>query len=225
MWKSTRWLADAISYARGRDGTTPGLKISHLSNSIAEQSSNSKGFGDYVAKNLDEGYHSDKISLGGSTGSDKPLPITNYSAAQMQSNTNNNNGHDSEQECSNKASVIHEQPKPGILRVYAAYESGLTRGTSVMLHVTPKTTSREVIDLVIMQLNKEVIRKGLGGPTYVDSQLQNFCLVAVIGPRERVLRDDYRLLHLQNPWVKGKLFVRTKDNLLAALTQGETADV
>ena len=39
--------------------------------------------------------------------------------------------------------------QPGTLRVYAAYDTGLARGTSVKLHVTPKTTSREVANLVV----------------------------------------------------------------------------
>jgi hypothetical protein len=40
--------------------------------------------------------------------------------------------------------------------------------------------------------------------------------VAVIGSRERCLRDDFRPLNLQNPWKSGKLFVRMKNDLLAA---------
>ncbi len=41
--------------------------------------------------------------------------------------------------------------------------------------------------------------------------------VAVIGSRERCLRDDFRPLNLQNPWRSGKLFVRMKNDVLAAL--------
>ncbi len=115
--------------------------------------------------------------------------------------------------------------QPGILRVYAAYETGLTRGTSVKLHVTPRTTSREVINLVVQQLNKAVMTKGIGEPVYTEDQMEEFCLVAVIGARERVLRDDYQPLQLQNPWTKGRLFVRLKSNLLAALDQGHVTSV
>uniref|UniRef100_A0A8W8JC18 Ras-associating domain-containing protein n=3 Tax=Magallana TaxID=2171616 RepID=A0A8W8JC18_MAGGI len=52
-----------------------------------------------------------------------------------------------------------------------------------------------------------------------------FCLVAVIGARERILRDDYQPLHLQNPWTKGRLYVRMKSNLLAAIQQGHATEV
>ena len=51
------------------------------------------------------------------------------------------------------------RPQPGILRVYGAYETGLAKGTSVKLHVTPRTTSREVVNLVVQQLNKAVRMK------------------------------------------------------------------
>lgn len=106
---------------------------------------------------------------------------------------------------------------PGILQVYAAYETGLASGTSLKLHVTPRTTAREVVDLVVKQLNMAVVLKGKDGPIYTADKLKNFCLVAVIGARERCLRDDFKPLQLQNPWKKGRLYVRQKHDVLAAL--------
>ncbi|XP_067005275.2 ankyrin repeat and fibronectin type-III domain-containing protein 1 [Anabrus simplex] len=110
-------------------------------------------------------------------------------------------------------------PAPGILQVYAAYETGLASGTSLKLHVTPWTTAREVVDLVVKQLNMAVVLKGKDGPIYPNDKLKNFCLVAVIGARERCLRDDFKPLQLQNPWKKGRLYVRQKQDVLAALEQ------
>ncbi|BET01919.1 Ras association (RalGDS/AF-6) domain [Nesidiocoris tenuis] len=110
-------------------------------------------------------------------------------------------------------------PSPGILQVYAAYDTGLAAGTSLKLHVSPRTTAREVVDLVVKQLNMAVVLKGKDGPIYPAEQLQNFCLVAVIGARERCLRDDFKPLQLQNPWKKGRLYVRQKHEVLAALEQ------
>jgi ankyrin repeat and fibronectin type-III domain-containing protein 1 len=104
-----------------------------------------------------------------------------------------------------------------ILQVYAAYATGLASGTSLKLRVTPRTTAREVIDLVVKQLNMAVVLKGKDGPIYTPDKLENFCLVAVIGARERCLRDDFQPLQLQNPWKKGRLFVRLKHDLLAAI--------
>ncbi|XP_068632183.1 ankyrin repeat and fibronectin type-III domain-containing protein 1 isoform X2 [Battus philenor] len=107
--------------------------------------------------------------------------------------------------------------QPGILQVFAAYETGLAAGTSLKLHVTPRTSAREVIDLVVKQLNMAAVLKGKAGPVYGPERLQDFCLVAVIGARERCLRDDFRPLQLQNPWRKGRLYVRLKHDVLAAL--------
>ena len=211
---------DAITYAR--DKTTQGVSMTKLYASILQQMSNNNT-NDSIGKSSDDGYHSDKISLGGSIGGEKHQTFSGLT----QNNTNNNNGqyYDGEHDYHHQPEITTEKLEPGILRVYAAYNCGLARGTSVMLHVTPHTTAREVINLVVMQLKQAVTRKGLSGPFYSEEQLTDFCLVAVIGPRERVLRDDYKVLQLQNPWTKGKLYVRLKNNLLAALEHGETTEV
>lgn len=112
------------------------------------------------------------------------------------------------------------QPTVGessILHVIAAYQTGLASGTSLKLKCQQKTTAKEVIELVVKQLNMAVIMKGKEGPIYDADKLDDFCLVAVIGARERCLRPDFRPLDLQNPWKKGKLFVRMKHDLLAAI--------
>ncbi|XP_041977983.1 uncharacterized protein LOC121732232 isoform X2 [Aricia agestis] len=115
-------------------------------------------------------------------------------------------------------SIKEQRTEPaGILQVFAAYETGLAAGTSLKLHVTPRTSAREVIDLVVKQLNMAAVLKGKNGPVYGPEKLQDFCLVAVIGARERCLRDDFRPLQLQNPWRKGRLYVRLKHDVLAAL--------
>ncbi|GBP88655.1 Ankyrin repeat and fibronectin type-III domain-containing protein 1 [Eumeta japonica] len=125
---------------------------------------------------------------------------------------------DSEESATNVTSEPAKiSDQPGILQVFAAYETGLAVGTSLKLHVTPKTTAREVIDLVVKQLNMAAVLKGKSGPVYGPERLQDFCLVAVIGARERCLRDDFRPLQLQNPWRKGRLYVRLKHDVLAAL--------
>ena len=77
---------------------------------------------------------------------------------------------------------------------------------------------------MFLQLNMAVIMKGKPGPVYDAEQLRNFCLVAVIGNRERCLRDDFKPLNLQNPWKRGRLFVRVKNDVLAALECGTTSN-
>ncbi|XP_017103345.2 uncharacterized protein wake isoform X4 [Drosophila bipectinata] len=123
----------------------------------------------------------------------------------------------SSEEDSASCSSLNAEQTSGIIQVYTAYNTGLASGTSLKLHVTPKTTAREVINLVVKQLNMAVVLKGNNGPIYGPEMLENFCLVAVIGARERCLRDDFKPLQLQNPWKKGRLYVRMKHELLAAI--------
>ncbi len=115
--------------------------------------------------------------------------------------------------------------QPGTLRVFAAYKTGLNQVPGVQVRVTPRTSSREVVKFVIQQLNEVVMKTVPNGPIYAEDQWENFCLVVVTGERERVLRDDFQLLQLQNPWVQGQLYVRLKSNLLAALDQGHVTSV
>lgn len=113
---------------------------------------------------------------------------------------------------------VNHDSSSSILQIYAAYETGLSAGTSLKLKCTKRTTARELVDLVVKQLNMAVVMKGKDDPKiYGANQLEDFCLVAVIGARERCLRDDFMPLDLQNPWKKGKLFVRFKHDLLAAI--------
>ncbi|XP_046988010.1 ankyrin repeat and fibronectin type-III domain-containing protein 1 isoform X1 [Schistocerca americana] len=128
-------------------------------------------------------------------------------------------GEDDEDESAAASTAVVPTPAPGIIQVYAAYETGLASGTSLKIHITPRTTAREVVDLVVKQLNMAVVLKGKDGPIYPNDKLKNFCLVAVIGARERCLRDDFKPLQLQNPWKKGRLYVRQKHDVLAALEQ------
>lgn len=146
------------------------------------------------------------------TTSDRVRKLTVSKTPQTDS-TRNGNASSS----SSSAATTAPVPSSGIIQVFAAYDTGLPNGTSLKLHVTPKTSAREVVDLVVKQLNMAVVLKGKDGPIYTAEKLNNFCLVAVIGARERCLRDDFKPLQLQNPWKKGRLYVRQKHDLLAAI--------
>lgn len=156
------------------------------------------------------------------------IPLIKTSAASSsQGSTKTISRQSSEEETGSSCSLNSDQAaaassssnasSPGIIQVYTAYNTGLATGTSLKLHVTPKTTAREVINLVVKQLNMAAVLKGNNGPIYTAEMLDNFCLVAVIGARERCLRDDFKPLQLQNPWKKGRLYVRQKHELLAAI--------
>ena len=214
-WKGLRWTMDIIQYARDknvRGGLPLGILFAPPPSPNDSPTMDRRDVENVTSSSSsDMGYHSECSSV------DQNMDVSDSQRFCA----------DSSCEADNKEEVVWKKhnPQPGVLRVFAAYETGLTKGTSVKLHVTPRTTSREVINLVVQQLNKAVLTKGLDRPLYADEQLVDFCLVAVIGARERVLRDDYQPLQLQNPWTKGRLFVRLKNNLLAALEQGHVTSV
>ncbi|XP_052266694.1 ankyrin repeat and fibronectin type-III domain-containing protein 1-like isoform X3 [Dreissena polymorpha] len=216
-WKDMRWTMDIITTARSR--TFPaGIPVQMLLTPSANEDSLSVQL-ELKGKILDNNNYqqcnsnscdSNEISVGKDHRKIAKFYDPLHEDAQE-------NGHlDTQSDASS-----HND----ILRVYAAYETGLAKGTSVKLHVTPKTTAREVINLVVVNLNQAVINKGKPGPIYSEEEFSEFCLVAVIGARERILRDDYQPLQLQNPWTKGKLFVRMRNNLLAAIQQGQATAV
>ena len=113
-----------------------------------------------------------------------------------------------------------------LLRVCAAYETGLSEGAAVKLQITNKTTASDVIQLVTDQLNRASLRKTGNPSAALDANdVSDFCLVVVVGARERVLRNDFLPAKLQSPWTKGKMFVRLKTDLLAALEFGHVTTV
>ncbi|XP_023196155.1 ankyrin repeat and fibronectin type-III domain-containing protein 1-like isoform X1 [Xiphophorus maculatus] len=117
------------------------------------------------------------------------------------------------------------------LRVYPQYRTGLPNDTSVKLCVTSVTTAREMIQLVVQEMNA-VSRRLLGGGeeqqqcvSYGPEQVKHFGLVLVVDNREKWLQDDFCPLELQNPWLRGKLCVRIKDYSPLALKHSRATTV
>uniref|UniRef100_A0A915DV02 Ras-associating domain-containing protein n=1 Tax=Ditylenchus dipsaci TaxID=166011 RepID=A0A915DV02_9BILA len=97
---------------------------------------------------------------------------------------------------------------------------------SVRLKITNETTAQEIVALVVEQISKitttsTLSPSGQGGEPEEDCR--DFCLVAVVGARERRLRDTFSLLNLQAPWNKGKLFVRHVNCISSAIQFGNEA--
>ncbi|XP_076616806.1 ankyrin repeat and fibronectin type-III domain-containing protein 1 isoform X2 [Chaetodon auriga] len=118
------------------------------------------------------------------------------------------------------------------LRVYPQYRTGLPKETSVKLCVTPGTSAREMVQLVVQEMNV-VSRRMLsssGGEQqqcvyYSSEQLKHFGLVLVVDNREKWLQDDFCPLELQNPWLRGKLCVRIKEYSPLALKHSRATTV
>ncbi|VIO86689.1 Uncharacterized protein BM_BM5275 [Brugia malayi] len=95
------------------------------------------------------------------------------------------------------------------------------QGTTSDKQIAPTTTASEIVALVTERLAKAATESG---KRFESKDPEDFCLTVVVGSRERRLRDDFPLMKLQNPWGDGRLFVRRRDSVLAALQRGnETA--
>lgn len=98
------------------------------------------------------------------------------------------------------------------------------------LCVTPGTSAREMVQLVVQEMNA-VSRRVLGGGDqdqcvyYSVEQLKHFGLVLVLDSREKWLQDDFCPLELQNPWLRGKLCVRIKEYSPLALKHSRATTV
>ena len=78
--------------------------------------------------------------------------------------------------------------------------------------------------MVVQQLHKKCQDRDKSVPrrhTQLSEQkTKDLCLVAVIGGQEKCFKDDFRPLQLQNPWRRGKLFLRLRSEALAASSSG-----
>ncbi|TMS36254.1 hypothetical protein L596_003463 [Steinernema carpocapsae] len=207
IWKQARWLSQTVSLAREKNSNssvdtarylnphaenpifTPYILGAEKMQAITEGRSSVDGYSSIDQLYMESSFAtSDRVAFSSKQTSCETLP------------------------CSN----LGDGTDTTVIRVYAAYNCGLNKGTSVRLQVSSTTTSKEVVELVVEQISKITSSS--------DSPL-DFCLVVVIGARERRLRDDFPPLKLQNPWSKGKLFVRRRQCLLAAIQNGNEAAV
>ncbi|KAL3095418.1 hypothetical protein niasHS_007517 [Heterodera schachtii] len=107
-----------------------------------------------------------------------------------------------------------------IVRVFASYETGLPqRNISVRLRISGETSAAEVVQLVVRQLARlsSSGHQKVSPPAPSAPNPCQFCLVSVVGARERCLRDEFRVLRLPPPWDKGTLCVRYVHSLSAAI--------
>ncbi|XP_045065619.1 ankyrin repeat and fibronectin type-III domain-containing protein 1 [Coregonus clupeaformis] len=130
----------------------------------------------------------------------------------------------------------HRKGWTATLRVYPQYRTRLPKETSVKLRVTPGTSAREMVQLVVQEMNA-VSRRLLGGSSsngggaedeqcmYSPEQLEHFGLVLVVDGREKWLQDGFCPLELQNPWLRGKLCVRIKEYSPLALQYSRATTV
>ncbi|TRY91303.1 hypothetical protein DNTS_028368, partial [Danionella cerebrum] len=82
---------------------------------------------------------------------------------------------------------------------------------SVKLRVTLETSAKEMVRLVVQEMNAVCVQLQKEVCVYTTEQLHHFGLVLLLEGRERWLQDDFCPLALQNPWSRGKLCVRFRE--------------
>ncbi|KAM6320265.1 ankyrin repeat and fibronectin type-III domain-containing protein 1-like [Podargus strigoides] len=120
-----------------------------------------------------------------------------------------------------------KKPSSVTLRVCPQYETGLSKETSVKLHITSQTSAGEVVKLVVLEMN-DVSRGMLGGSAtfcYSEEQLEHFGLVFASDESERWLPDDFLPLSLQSTRPEGRFYVRIKETSPLVLQYGPATTV
>jgi len=97
-----------------------------------------------------------------------------------------------------------------IIRVYPTYESSFPPGTNVKVRIGAYTRARDVLDLVIKQLNAIVKLKNLSSPSYQREEWSDFDLVIFSENNFKIIPEDCKLIDLTDPWFRGKFCVQYK---------------
>lgn len=129
--------------------------------------------------------------------------------------------------CNGHNSSSSNSPRQGVVQIHTAGETSLPPGATVTLHITPATRSDEVVKMVVQQLYKKCQDRDKSSYWHnlSDKKLKDLCLVAVIGGQEKCFRDDFKPLQLQNPWKRGKLYLRLRADAFAASATGNFTSV
>ncbi|RLV94064.1 hypothetical protein DV515_00013271 [Chloebia gouldiae] len=113
------------------------------------------------------------------------------------------------------------------LRVCPQYETGLSKETSVKLHITSQTPAREVVKLVVLEMNdiSQDVLGSLAAVCYGEEQLEHFGLVFAANESERWLPDDFLPLSLHTSQPEGRFYVRIKETSPLVLQYGPATTV
>jgi len=172
-WKPVRWLFDILSRFRNRGGASSGITFANLNEWYSKQTDfpdDTVVFANPVTSSATSTNTNNEELLLAKYQSKKSVivnlsrsPTTRSDPSEFSNESNVTNVTSTSHVTATATVGIDPGShggEPNILQVYAAYDTGLASGTSVKLTVTKDTTAREVIDLVIKQLNMAVILKG-----------------------------------------------------------------
>ena len=112
-----------------------------------------------------------------------------------------------------------------LIKVYGTQEIGVNNNEFVEILVSKDTTAKDIVLLA-----SQGMLKYIGDPTHLlyESSTDHSSLlglVVIAGSKERCLRDDLKLLSLQNPWEKGDIYLRLKKEAYKAVKLGKSTSV
>ena len=123
------------------------------------------------------------------------------------------------------------EPKNGVkslnslIKVYGTKEIGIFDNEFVEILVTNETTVHEIVLLASQNILKYVKEPSRSFFESSSDRTSFLGLVVVSGAKERCLRDDLKLLSLQNPWEKGEIFLRLKKEAYKAAKLSKSTSV
>lgn len=79
--------------------------------------------------------------------------------------------------------------------------------------------------MVVRELERIAQEKGKEISCVSEDKLRDYCLVFIVGSHEKLFKDDYKPLQLQNPWTRGKLYIRLRSEALAASSITQSSSV
>ncbi|KAK5986982.1 hypothetical protein GCK32_005145 [Trichostrongylus colubriformis] len=222
IWNESRWISRIATEAREKHvsstSTVPLNKILAPNNRLSNVSSQEK-----------KSFKTEKIGVPTTSSEESRVPserllqqnpaeLSLYQRGSIEFGDIADNTHSPDSSHSKDQPTTNE-----IISVYTAYDCDLHDGAPIHLTIQKNTTSLEVVRLVLERVPR--VSPSSKDTFEAANESSNFCLVVVVGTRERRLKDDFVLCRIQSPWNKGRLYVRRRSALLAAVRYGNEAVV
>ncbi|XGW35720.1 hypothetical protein V3C99_019145 [Haemonchus contortus] len=190
IWKKSRWISRIASEARAKR-INPSHNAVPLSRILAPTKRRISE--DDAQKREDTDEENGEVS-------NRPQPGSSESLDRLYQKSYANSGlyQSGTLEVDNPSvdwSNRREKQSPSeMISVYTAYECDSNDGTPIHLTIQQNTTSTEVVKLVLEQVAKK--SRSPSDSTEASNDSCNFCLVVVVGTRERRLKDNFALCRI-----------------------------
>eukprot|EP00794_Sanderia_malayensis_P008924 gene8924-9876_t len=111
------------------------------------------------------------------------------------------------------------------VKVYGTAEIGICNNEFAEIYVNRDTTVQDIIIRATQSIQQYAISSAKDCFELTSDNFSYITLVALSGSKERCLRDDLKLLSVQNPWERGQLFLRLKKEAFKASKLSKSTSV